>query len=156
MNRGLCISVGCCAIVAACLLPGWLPAQDAPPLAARPAPDAKLVELYQELIKVHEEQIVSAGKLLEVGGAQPADAIKWHRQLADARVRLALLQGQKDVAMRHLSALLEVYETHIARTMRLHEQGRLGWDGITDARAEMIEVRIRLVELENPPAATPR
>jgi hypothetical protein len=114
-------------------------------------PDAKVIAKLTEIVQI-QEQLVELEQALQKAGrasAENGSGVEGAEvELAEARVDLALEQGQREAVLAALQGLLAANERRVEWAKRMKELARVSDVEVKRAQAALLKAQVRLLRAQ--------
>jgi len=122
---------------------------DSKSASSNPQVDPEIIKALEEIVAVYEDYF-NETQLLSIAGLRDTAAeVEALINLSEARIRLAIARRQSNTVIQELIKLIDINEKHIEILKIFNDSGRVSPGKLADAKVQLIQLRIRLIEAQN-------
>jgi hypothetical protein len=123
------------------------------PVKKKPIPGSAqtnkdIVEMYQKLIKLREQDLAERTRLLEYGRGDALGFTKAKERLSETRIELAKFQGNNDIVVKELRNIVRFYSEAREQLKREIDKGQRAANVFYEAEIALLEAKIRLAKAQ--------
>jgi outer membrane protein TolC len=118
------------------------------PVSVKSQTNKDIVEMYQRLIKLREQDLAEQTRLLEYGQGEPLGFTKVKVKLSNTRIQLAKFQGKQDLVIQELRNIVRFYSEAREQLKREVDKGQRPLNIFNEAEIALLEAKIRLAKAQ--------
>ena len=108
----------------------------------------EIVRMYQEIIKIHEQEIEDARLRINYGQGVVSELADLEINAAEVRIQLAEFQDDKETVIKELENIVQSLTQIRKRLEREVNMGQRPLSGINDFDLRLLETKIRLAKIK--------
>ena len=116
------------------------------PVLDSPQTNQDIVKLYQEIISLRQQDLAEQLTLLEYGRAGPSGFAKAKVKLSEARIQLSQFQGKRDVVVKELQNIVQIYTEAREQLVKEIDRGQRPPQHLLEIDIALVEAKIRLAK----------
>ena len=107
----------------------------------------EIVSTLHKIVELRERTVLFAQANHEQGITDLREILQAQLKLSAARIRLAMVEGKRDVALKEYHIVLAIHEQQLRVIQEKIELGLATLSNLVDAEVEQLEERVRLATL---------
>lgn len=116
------------------------------PVLDSPQTNEDIVEMYQEIINLQQQDLAEQLTLLEYGRGEPSGFAIAKVKLSEARIQLAKFQGEHDIVLKELRNIVQFYTEARKQLIPEIDKGQRPPQHLCEIEIALLEAKIRLAK----------
>ena len=118
------------------------------PVSDKSQTNKDIIEMYQRLIKLREQDLAEQSVSLEYGRGDALGFTKAKVKLSETRIELAKFQGNQDLVIQELRNIVQYYSEAREQLKREVDKGQKPLNIFNEAEIALLEAKIRLAKAQ--------